>query len=142
MWIVNVRKYCIHGYKDWLITRMCLQIGIDIDHFPGIKDDVDFTEKLVKEQSVFCLPAKVKSLYSFILVFFCGYKCNFQHECSSQNFFLSFQCFQFPNFFRIVLTIPKAKVSVACERIEEFCREHYSPEKVSTGKLMNGSESH
>lgn len=49
---------------------MCLQIGIDIDHFPGIKDDVDFTEKLVKEQSVFCLPAKVKSLYSFILVFF------------------------------------------------------------------------
>ncbi|XP_048769647.2 tyrosine aminotransferase-like [Ostrea edulis] len=88
---------------------MYLMIGIDIDHFPGIKDDVDFTEKLVKEQSVFCLPAK---------------------------------CFQFPNFFRIVLTIPKAKVSVACERIEEFCREHYSPEKVSTGKLMNGSESH
>jgi hypothetical protein len=56
--------------------------------------------------------------------------------------FMSLQCFQFPNFFRIVLTIPKAKVSVACERIEEFCRAHYSPEKKLTGKLTNGNESH
>uniref|UniRef100_A0A8W8KF42 Tyrosine aminotransferase n=1 Tax=Magallana gigas TaxID=29159 RepID=A0A8W8KF42_MAGGI len=93
---------------------MYMMIGIDIDCFPGIKDDVDFTERMVKEQSVFCLPA---------------------------------QCFQFPNFFRVVLTIPKAKVSTACERIEEFCKKHYCPSKATNGstgsdKLTNGSGSH
>lgn len=93
---------------------MYMMIGIDIDSFPGIKDDVDFTERMVKEQSVFCLPA---------------------------------QCFQFPNFFRVVLTIPKAKVSTACERIEEFCKKHYCPSKATNGstgsdKLTNGSGSH
>lgn len=36
-----------------------LQVGIDIDCFPGMKDDVDFTERLVTEQSVFCLPTTV-----------------------------------------------------------------------------------
>lgn len=36
-----------------------LQVGIDTKNFQNIKDDVDFTEKLVSEQSVFCLPAKV-----------------------------------------------------------------------------------
>lgn len=30
-----------------------------MDHFPDFKDDVDFTEHLVMEQSVFCLPASV-----------------------------------------------------------------------------------
>ncbi|KAK3086702.1 hypothetical protein FSP39_022197 [Pinctada imbricata] len=71
---------------------MYMMIGIDIEKFPGIKDDVDFTEKLVKEQSVFCLPAK---------------------------------CFQYPNYFRIVLTIPKDKVVVACDRMRDFCNDHY-----------------
>ncbi|EDO40513.1 predicted protein [Nematostella vectensis] len=37
---------------------MYMMVGIDISQFPDIKDDVDFTEKLVAEQSVFCLPAK------------------------------------------------------------------------------------
>lgn len=31
-----------------------------MDHFPDFKDDVDFTEHLVTEQSVFCLPASVR----------------------------------------------------------------------------------
>lgn len=36
------------------------QVGIELDHFPDFKDDVDFTEHLVTEQSVFCLPASVR----------------------------------------------------------------------------------
>ncbi|CAC5375286.1 TAT [Mytilus coruscus] len=72
---------------------MYMMVGIDTENFTNIKDDVDFTEKLVSEQSVFCLPAK---------------------------------CFQYPNFFRIVLTIPKEKVETACERIKEFCDLHYN----------------
>lgn len=41
-------------------------------------------------------------------------------------FALPCQCFDFPNFFRIVLTVPEEKIVVACERIAEFCRAHYS----------------
>ena len=49
-----------------------LQVGIDIDHFPGFENDVDFTERMVMEQSVFCLPTTViialfliPAIYSF-----------------------------------------------------------------------------
>lgn len=67
--------------------------------------------------------------------------------CYSTALYLLPQCFQFPNFFRVVLTIPKAKVSTACERIEEFCKKHYCPSKATNGstgsdKLTNGSGSH
>lgn len=31
-----------------------------MEHFPAFKDDVDFTERLVTEESVFCLPASVR----------------------------------------------------------------------------------
>lgn len=74
---------------------MYMMVGIDIEKFPDIKNDVDFTEKMVSEQSVFCLPAT---------------------------------CFQYPNYFRIVLTVPKDKVETACGRIREFCDEHYNDE--------------
>lgn len=35
------------------------KVGIDISKLNGIVDDLDFTEKLISEQSVFCLPGKV-----------------------------------------------------------------------------------
>ncbi|KAM3869832.1 tyrosine aminotransferase [Diretmus argenteus] len=73
---------------------MYLMVGIDMDHFPDIKDDVDFTERLVTEQSVFCLPTKP---------------------------------FEFPNFFRIVVTVPEEMMVEACGRIREFCQHHYRP---------------
>ncbi|XP_060933318.1 tyrosine aminotransferase isoform X2 [Limanda limanda] len=41
---------------------MYLMVGMDMDHFPDFKNDVDFTERLVTEQSVFCLPASVSPL--------------------------------------------------------------------------------
>ncbi|XP_074528601.1 tyrosine aminotransferase-like [Halichoeres trimaculatus] len=34
-----------------------LMVGIETDHFPDLKNDVDFTESLLTEQSVFFLPA-------------------------------------------------------------------------------------
>ncbi|XP_064610268.1 tyrosine aminotransferase-like [Liolophura sinensis] len=71
---------------------MYMMVGIDMPKFPAFNDDLEFTEALVTEESVFCLPAK---------------------------------CFQYPNFFRIVLTLPKDKMAVACERIREFCMRHY-----------------
>lgn len=40
-----------------------VQVGIDMEHFPDFQNDVDFTERLVTEQSVFCLPATVRHFY-------------------------------------------------------------------------------
>lgn len=38
---------------------LLLQVGIQMEHFPEFENDVEFTERLVAEQSVFCLPAVV-----------------------------------------------------------------------------------
>ena len=38
---------------------MYIMVEIDTDKFVDIKDDVQFTEKLLSEQSVFVLPGKV-----------------------------------------------------------------------------------
>ncbi|XP_023931821.1 tyrosine aminotransferase-like [Lingula anatina] len=71
---------------------MYMMIGIDIEHFPGITDDMAFAEMMVTEQSVFCLPGK---------------------------------CFQYPNYFRVVLSVPEEQMVTACQRIKDFCRDHY-----------------
>ncbi|CAG5958381.1 unnamed protein product [Menidia menidia] len=73
---------------------MYLMVGIDIYHFPDFNNDVDFTERLVTEQSVFCLPASA---------------------------------FEYPNFFRIVVTVPEHLMTEACARIREFCQRYYRP---------------
>ena len=51
-----------------LIWYAIFQIGIDIEKYPDYRDDVDFTESLVTEQSVFCLPAKVLMLALFFFM--------------------------------------------------------------------------
>ncbi|KAM6430039.1 tyrosine aminotransferase isoform 2-T2 [Liasis olivaceus] len=38
---------------------MYLMVGIEMEHFPEFENDVEFTERLIAEQSVFCLPATV-----------------------------------------------------------------------------------
>ena len=35
------------------------------------------------------------------------------------------QCFEYPNFFRVVITIPEVMMLEACSRIQEFCEQHY-----------------
>ncbi|KAG7231075.1 hypothetical protein INR49_025105 [Caranx melampygus] len=81
---------------------MYLMVGIDMDHFPDFKNDVDFTERLVSEQSVFCLPASA---------------------------------FEYPNFFRIVVTVPEEMMVEACARIREFCQCHYRPRSRDSNDL-------
>lgn len=73
---------------------MYLMVGVDMEHFPGFHNDVDFTECLVTEQSVFCLPASA---------------------------------FEYPNYFRIVVTVPEEMMMEACRRIRVFCQRHYRP---------------
>ncbi|XP_056908354.1 tyrosine aminotransferase isoform X2 [Takifugu flavidus] len=81
---------------------MYLMVGIEMDHFPDFKGDVDFTEHLVTEQSVFCLPASA---------------------------------FEYPNFFRIVVTVPEEMMVEACGRIREFCQRHYRPSSCNSNDL-------
>ncbi|XP_039273937.1 tyrosine aminotransferase-like [Styela clava] len=71
-----------------------MMVGISMKNFPEFKSEVEFTEALVSEQSVFCLPAT---------------------------------CFDYPNYFRIVLTVPEEKLKEAMTRMEEFCKEHFVP---------------
>ncbi|XP_060552086.1 tyrosine aminotransferase-like isoform X2 [Ruditapes philippinarum] len=83
---------------------MYMMIGIKMEHFTEYLNDVEFTEALVTEQSVFCLPA---------------------------------QCFDFPNFFRVVLTVPQEKLIEACDRIKEFCEQHFQEHPKSNGKHLH-----
>lgn len=40
-------------------------------------------------------------------------------------------CFDFPGYFRFVLTIPEHLIQEACQRIQDFCYEHYKEGKNS-----------
>uniref|UniRef100_UPI00358F5675 tyrosine aminotransferase n=1 Tax=Myxine glutinosa TaxID=7769 RepID=UPI00358F5675 len=72
---------------------MYMMVAIEMDKFPQFEDDVNFTQALISEQSVFCLPAK---------------------------------CFEFPNYIRLVLTVPTPLMLQACQRLWDFCQKHYS----------------
>ncbi|CAG9802486.1 unnamed protein product [Chironomus riparius] len=43
----------------------------------------------------------------------------------SVSVFPGFPCFNFPGFFRIVLTVPEELIIEACGRIKMFCEKHY-----------------
>jgi tyrosine aminotransferase len=43
----------------------------------------------------------------------------------SVKLFPGVPCFTFPGFIRIVLTVPEEIIKEACERINEFCRNHF-----------------
>ncbi|KAG5684608.1 hypothetical protein PVAND_013833 [Polypedilum vanderplanki] len=71
---------------------MYIMIKIELEKFPKFKTCLEFTQQLIREQSVATFP---------------GYP-----------------CFNFPGFFRIVLTVPKELIIEACERIKEFCEQN------------------
>lgn len=56
-----------------------LQVGINIDEFPGIQDDMDFTQTMIAEQSVFCLPGKVGDNPVDVVVYATHTCCTYVH---------------------------------------------------------------
>jgi len=70
---------------------MYMMVKVDMSRFPGISSDLQFVERMVSEESVFCLPGR---------------------------------CFNYPNYIRIVLTVPGPLLEEACDRIHEFCSTH------------------
>lgn len=47
---------------------MYLMVRLDLEHFPGIENDSEFVQRLIKEQSVFCLPATVFEMPNYIRI--------------------------------------------------------------------------
>ncbi|CAH1780455.1 unnamed protein product [Owenia fusiformis] len=76
--IASVKKVCdityaamttIPGLKPVRPSgAMYMMIGIEMDKFPKFKNDVEFTEAMVTEQSVFCLPATAFGISNFFRV--------------------------------------------------------------------------
>jgi tyrosine aminotransferase len=73
-------------------AAMYMMVGVDVDQMKDISNDSEFCQKLLQEQSVFCLPGAV---------------------------------FDYPNYFRIVITSPVEKLTAAMERITAFCKQHH-----------------
>ena len=46
-----------------------------------------------------------------------------------------FQAFDYPNFFRIVVTVPEKLMVEACGRIRLFCQQHYLPHRADSSEL-------
>lgn len=43
-------------------------------------------------------------------------------------------CFNFPGYFRFVLTVPEDVIIEACQRIQDFCFEHFKDSKVNSAR--------
>jgi hypothetical protein len=103
---------CVESDKlSWSSVLFSIQVGIETDKFPHFSSDLQLIERLISEESVFCLPG---------------------------------QCFDFPNFMRVVLTVPKELTIEACNRMSAFFRRHYvNPErsKIRSGLQMNSCDS-
>lgn len=74
---------------------MYMMVGIDMKKFPSFKNDLEFVEKMISEESVFCLPGK---------------------------------CFDYPDYVRIVLTLPEKQMQEALTRMTTFCAHYYLPD--------------
>ncbi|XP_034190755.1 tyrosine aminotransferase isoform X2 [Osmia lignaria lignaria] len=71
---------------------MYMMVHIDLSCFPEFNSDLEFVQRLLMEESVFCLPG---------------------------------QCFDYPSYMRLVITVPMDLLEEACQRIQEFCERHH-----------------
>ncbi|XP_031827481.1 tyrosine aminotransferase [Nomia melanderi] len=83
----------IPGLKPIMPTgAMYMMVYIDLASFPGFNSDLEFVQRLLIEESVFCLPG---------------------------------QCFDYPSYMRLVITVPVDMLEEACQRIQDFCERHH-----------------
>ncbi|XP_076655272.1 tyrosine aminotransferase [Halictus rubicundus] len=83
----------IPGLKPIIPTgAMYMMVYIDLPSFPEFNSDLEFVQRLLMEESVFCLPG---------------------------------QCFDYPSYMRLVITVPMDMLEEACHRIQEFCEKHH-----------------
>ncbi|XP_076297194.1 tyrosine aminotransferase isoform X2 [Lasioglossum baleicum] len=83
----------IPGLKPIIPTgAMYMMVYIDLPSFPEFHSDLEFVQRLLMEESVFCLPG---------------------------------QCFDYPSYMRLVITVPVDMIEEACHRIQDFCEKHH-----------------
>ncbi|KZC10373.1 Tyrosine aminotransferase [Dufourea novaeangliae] len=84
---------------------MYMMVYIDLPCFPEFNSDLEFVQRLLMEESVFCLPG---------------------------------QCFDYPSYMRLVITVPMDMLDEACRRVQEFCERHHY--KTAEGARRNSLE--
>ncbi|XP_076754222.1 tyrosine aminotransferase [Xylocopa sonorina] len=86
---------------------MYMMVYIDLPCFPEFNSDLEFVQRLLMEESVFCLPG---------------------------------QCFDYPSYMRLVITVPMDMLEEATQRIEEFCERHHykTAEDTRRNSLISG----
>jgi len=60
----------------------------------------------------------------------------FEHKLTKLYFQIQ-QCFEYPDYFRIVLTVPKEELIIALDRIMEYCDDHYVERKITTHSIVH-----
>lgn len=53
-----------------------------------------------------------------------------------------FQCFDYPGYMRLVLTVPEEQLVEACSRIAAFCDRHAAPERLKHHSIKYISDFH
>lgn len=102
---------------------MYLMVGIDPAKFKDIKNDVDFTQKLLREQSVFCLPAAVFDSPNFFRIVTSVPKVHRRAPCSIVQHLGSVT--DSPTLTTLAsLTSFQERMTEAVDRIVEFTRAH------------------
>ena len=110
------RQQHISLFYRWLVCCVTnchrfhlLQVGIEMQRFPSFSSDLELIERMVAEESVFCLPGA---------------------------------CFDYPNFMRLVLTVPTELMIEACNRLEFFFERYFVAERISkSSSLLHDSNS-
>ena len=64
---------------------MYMMVKIDVESFPDFPSDIEFTERLMTEESVFCLPASVSLLLIHVIIIQYTYTQLFIHYSPSNS---------------------------------------------------------
>jgi tyrosine aminotransferase len=67
---------------------MYLMVQLEMDHFPQIETDLDFVQTLIREQSVFCMPASVFMCPNYVRIVITMHKEKIMEACDRIEVFI------------------------------------------------------
>lgn len=87
-------------------------IQIELEKFPMFKSCLEFTQQLIRDESVYVFPGSPCFNFPGLLIFYSKINPLFKDN--------------FLGFFRIVLTVTPQMINESVERIRGFCDRHLS----------------
>ncbi|KAJ8954388.1 hypothetical protein NQ318_011061 [Aromia moschata] len=105
---------------------MYMIVEIQMRKFPMFQSGLEFAQKMMEEESVFCLPGEANVENRKREEHSAKKTTGFCESTVKDSKMLIYNCFAIPGFMRIVLTIPEDLLREACVRIAEFCNRHYA----------------